>query len=181
MGGVVSGAEAAVAPGHVVCCMAPHAQHLCGTAGAILLPNLGLGRSPLTVQAPYCAGSGQSLTGSAGLALLLCVISAFTWRQPFILNGSTYHDFCVAVACAQVGFSGGLVVDYPHSTRAKKFFLVLMVGPSSYVPQAKGLDGAGGGKTACVGCCCLCSGLGRGVALGSSWWGQAAMCRRPRG
>jgi 18S rRNA (guanine1575-N7)-methyltransferase len=43
----------------------------------------------------------------------------------------------------QVGFSGGLVVDYPHSTRAKKFFLVLMVGPSSYVPQAKGIDGAG--------------------------------------
>jgi hypothetical protein len=42
-----------------------------------------------------------------------------------------------------VGFSGGLVVDYPHSTRAKKFFLVLMVGPSSYMPQAKGLDGAG--------------------------------------
>ena len=30
----------------------------------------------------------------------------------------------------QAGFSGGLVVDYPHSTRAKKFFLVLMVGPS---------------------------------------------------
>lgn len=28
----------------------------------------------------------------------------------------------------QVGFSGGLVVDFPHSTRAKKFFLVLMVG-----------------------------------------------------
>jgi hypothetical protein len=27
------------------------------------------------------------------------------------------------------------VVDYPHSTRAKKFFLVLMVGPSSYLPQ----------------------------------------------
>lgn len=27
----------------------------------------------------------------------------------------------------KVGFSGGLVVDYPHSTRAKKYFLVLMV------------------------------------------------------
>jgi 18S rRNA (guanine1575-N7)-methyltransferase len=40
-----------------------------------------------------------------------------------------------------VGFSGGLVVDYPHSTRAKKYFLVLMVGASSYVPQAKGLEG----------------------------------------
>lgn len=42
----------------------------------------------------------------------------------------------------QVGFSGGLVVDFPHSTRAKKYFLVLMVGTSTVVPQAKGLDGS---------------------------------------
>eukprot|EP00775_Hariotina_reticulata_P003794 gene3794-4052_t len=47
----------------------------------------------------------------------------------------------MVAAAMKVGFSGGLVVDYPHSTRAKKFFLVLMVGPSSYLPQAKGLDG----------------------------------------
>lgn len=37
----------------------------------------------------------------------------------------------------QVGFSGGLVVDYPHSTRAKKCFLVLMVGTGGYIPQGK--------------------------------------------
>jgi hypothetical protein len=42
------------------------------------------------------------------------------------------------------------VVDYPHSTRAKKFFLVLMVGPSMVsMPQVRGLD------------CCSCSGPGR--------------------
>ena len=28
----------------------------------------------------------------------------------------------------KVGFSGGVVVDYPHSTRAKKYYLCLMVG-----------------------------------------------------
>ncbi|KAF6253437.1 S-adenosyl-L-methionine-dependent methyltransferase [Scenedesmus sp. NREL 46B-D3] len=56
-------------------------------------------------------------------------------------ENSTQAEMMVAAAM-KVGFSGGLVVDYPHSTRAKKFFLVLMVGPSSYVPQAKGLDGA---------------------------------------
>lgn len=44
-------------------------------------------------------------------------------------------------AAMRAGFSGGLVVDFPHSTRAKKYFLVLMVGPSAAVPQAKGLDG----------------------------------------
>jgi 18S rRNA (guanine1575-N7)-methyltransferase len=31
----------------------------------------------------------------------------------------------------KVGFSGGLVVDYPHSTRAKKYYLCLMVGAQS--------------------------------------------------
>ena len=30
------------------------------------------------------------------------------------------------------GFTGGLVVDYPNSTKAKKFFLVLMTGKTIY-------------------------------------------------
>jgi len=45
-------------------------------------------------------------------------------------------------AAMKVGFTGGLVVDYPHSTRAKKYFLCLMVGQSSYVPRARGVDGS---------------------------------------
>ena len=45
-------------------------------------------------------------------------------------------------AAMKVGFSGGLVVDYPHSTRAKKVFLVLMVGAGgASIPQGK-TDGA---------------------------------------
>ncbi|EFJ51182.1 hypothetical protein VOLCADRAFT_103561 [Volvox carteri f. nagariensis] len=48
----------------------------------------------------------------------------------------------LVAAAMKVGFSGGLVVDYPHSTRAKKYFLVLMVGTSAATPQAKGLDGS---------------------------------------
>jgi 18S rRNA (guanine1575-N7)-methyltransferase len=41
------------------------------------------------------------------------------------------------------GFTGGLVVDYPNSTKAKKYFLVLMTGipEEGYkLPKAKGLD-----------------------------------------
>lgn len=34
----------------------------------------------------------------------------------------------LTTAALKVGFSGGLVVDFPNSTRAKKYFLVLMVG-----------------------------------------------------
>ncbi|KAG2482779.1 hypothetical protein HYH03_018318 [Edaphochlamys debaryana] len=47
----------------------------------------------------------------------------------------------LVAAAMKVGFSGGLVVDFPHSTRAKKYFLVLMVGTGGAVPAAKGLDG----------------------------------------
>jgi 18S rRNA (guanine1575-N7)-methyltransferase len=43
----------------------------------------------------------------------------------------------------QVGFSGGLVVDFPHSTRAKKYYLVLMVGQAAHLPNARGLNGEG--------------------------------------
>jgi 18S rRNA (guanine1575-N7)-methyltransferase len=41
----------------------------------------------------------------------------------------------------KAGFSGGLVVDFPHSTRAKKYFLVLMVGGGGPLPTPQGVDG----------------------------------------
>jgi 18S rRNA (guanine1575-N7)-methyltransferase len=43
------------------------------------------------------------------------------------------HERQVAFIFAQAkraGFDGGLVVDYPNSTRAKKFYLVLQAGPA---------------------------------------------------
>mmetsp|Transcript_24784 Transcript_24784/g.48185 ORF Transcript_24784/g.48185 Transcript_24784/m.48185 type:complete len:296 (+) Transcript_24784:124-1011(+) len=49
-------------------------------------------------------------------------------------------------ACAmRGGFGGGLVVDFPHSTKAKKYFLVLLAGPpdaSFSLPAAQGADDA---------------------------------------
>jgi 18S rRNA (guanine1575-N7)-methyltransferase len=38
----------------------------------------------------------------------------------------------------KVGFTGGLVIDYPHSTRAKKYYLCLMVGAphAAQLPKA---------------------------------------------
>jgi 18S rRNA (guanine1575-N7)-methyltransferase len=48
----------------------------------------------------------------------------------------------IASSALRCGFSGGLVVDFPNSTRAKKYFLVLMAGPTpSQLPRAQGLDG----------------------------------------
>lgn len=41
------------------------------------------------------------------------------------------------------GFTGGLVIDYPNSTKAKKFFLVLLTGGQQQMPKALGTEGAG--------------------------------------
>ncbi|XP_014277008.1 probable 18S rRNA (guanine-N(7))-methyltransferase [Halyomorpha halys] len=46
----------------------------------------------------------------------------------------------VTTQATKAGFFGGLVVDYPNSTKAKKYFLVLMVGSSSPLPQALGTE-----------------------------------------
>ena len=42
----------------------------------------------------------------------------------------------------KAGFTGGLVVDYPNSTKAKKYFLVLMTsgGAPQQMPKALGDD-----------------------------------------
>jgi len=40
----------------------------------------------------------------------------------------------------KAGFGGGLVVDYPNSSKAKKFFLVLMTGGNQKLPAALGTE-----------------------------------------
>lgn len=46
-------------------------------------------------------------------------------------------------AAMGAGFTGGVVVDYPNSTKAKKFYLVLFAGgSSSSLPKAKGISAA---------------------------------------
>lgn len=40
----------------------------------------------------------------------------------------------------KAGFYGGLVVDYPNSTKAKKYFLVLMTGGAAPLPPSLGTE-----------------------------------------
>ncbi|KAF4732493.1 Williams Beuren syndrome chromosome region 22 protein, partial [Perkinsus olseni] len=49
----------------------------------------------------------------------------------------------ITSAAMRSGFGGGLVVDFPHSSKAKKHFLVLYAGFNGAVPQ--GLTGTAGG------------------------------------
>lgn len=53
----------------------------------------------------------------------------------------------ITASAMRAGFGGGLVVDFPHSTRAKKYFLVLLAGPPDAgfaMPRGLGTDGAMG-------------------------------------
>lgn len=46
----------------------------------------------------------------------------------------------VTAQAMKAGFYGGVVVDYPNSTKAKKFFLVLMTGGNLPLPKGLGTE-----------------------------------------
>lgn len=47
----------------------------------------------------------------------------------------------ITTAAMRAGFSGGLVVDFPNSAKAKKYYLVLMVGQSAENVETRALTG----------------------------------------
>ncbi len=49
----------------------------------------------------------------------------------------------IAQAASKVGFAGGVVIDYPNSSKAKKYYLVLSFERAFKVPKAMGVDGEG--------------------------------------
>ncbi|XP_030328096.1 probable 18S rRNA (guanine-N(7))-methyltransferase isoform X2 [Strigops habroptila] len=60
---------------------------------------------------------------------------------------STLYTALLELITAQAmraGFTGGMVVDYPNSTKAKKFFLCLFVGASGTLPKGLGTECADG-------------------------------------
>ena len=53
------------------------------------------------------------------------------------------HAILISECAAKVGFAGGIVVDYPNSTKAKKHYLVLSFERSYMAPQGlTGMEGA---------------------------------------
>jgi len=56
---------------------------------------------------------------------------------------SSEHAILISECAAKVGFAGGIVVDYPNSTKAKKHYLVLSFERSDMAPQGlSGMEGA---------------------------------------
>jgi 18S rRNA (guanine1575-N7)-methyltransferase len=59
----------------------------------------------------------------------------------------------ITSSAMRAGFSGGLLVDYPNSAKAKKYFLVLTAGPPAKglsAPRPLGVDDGGRGNRAAV-------------------------------
>ncbi|XP_065587712.1 probable 18S rRNA (guanine-N(7))-methyltransferase isoform X1 [Cyrtonyx montezumae] len=50
----------------------------------------------------------------------------------------------ITAQAMRAGFTGGMVVDYPNSAKAKKFFLCLFVGASGILPKGLGTECADG-------------------------------------
>lgn len=48
----------------------------------------------------------------------------------------------ITTQATKAGFYGGVVVDFPNSTKAKKFYLVLMTGGPAVLPRALGVNDA---------------------------------------
>jgi len=44
----------------------------------------------------------------------------------------------ITTQAIKAGFFGGVIIDYPNSTKAKKMFLVLMTGGAAPLPKALG-------------------------------------------
>ena len=56
---------------------------------------------------------------------------------------SSEHAILISECAAKVGFAGGIVVDYPNSTKAKKHYLVLSFERGGKAPQGlTGMEGA---------------------------------------
>jgi len=72
-------------------------------------------------------------------ALLIPSIAGQSKQKDKTQKQSSDDQIQLITSIAQrAGFGGGLVVDYPNSNKAKKVFLVLIVGSSGQVPEGLG-------------------------------------------
>jgi len=63
-------------------------------------------------------------------------------RAVFQFYPETYDQIHLITSIARrAGFGGGIVIDYPNSKKARKVFLVLMVGSGRYASLGSGTNG----------------------------------------
>lgn len=70
---------------------------------------------------------------------------------PFLSPENSAQVLLITEAATRVGFQGGLVVDYPNSSKAKKYYLCLSFEHTYRVPRALTQEGGGGRAMTSVG------------------------------
>uniref|UniRef100_A0A3P8U7S7 18S rRNA (guanine-N(7))-methyltransferase n=1 Tax=Amphiprion percula TaxID=161767 RepID=A0A3P8U7S7_AMPPE len=79
----------------------------------------------------------------------------------------------ITTQAMRAGFSGGMVVDYPNSSKAKKFFLCLFAGVAGVLPKVRN-TGVGGG-------CRFKNMKGKSLKKGRDWILEKKERRRRQG
>lgn len=70
-------------------------------------------------------------------SLLACLTRQARCVFQFYPENSTEIEM-ITTQAMKAGFYGGVVIDYPNSTKAKKYYLVLMTGGVAQLPKALG-------------------------------------------
>jgi 18S rRNA (guanine1575-N7)-methyltransferase len=97
-----------------------------------------------------CLSRGSSFVAHLWPASPAEICRASKWAHCFDIGARAVFQFypdspdqvqLLTASAMRAGFTGGLVVDYPNSTKAKKYFLVLFAGtPAGQSQLPKGLD-----------------------------------------
>ncbi|KAL1123226.1 hypothetical protein AAG570_002313 [Ranatra chinensis] len=102
--------------------------------GGLVMGDLGQGL-------PFRAGAFDGAITKFFSGLFACLSRSARAVFQFYPENSDQIEL-VTCQAMKAGFFGGLVVDYPNSTKAKKIFLVLMTGGSVSLPKALGTENA---------------------------------------
>jgi len=84
--------------------------------------------------------------------VLIRLLPSFPSSLPSsLLSENSDQVLLITEAATRVGFQGGLVVDYPNSSKAKKYYLCLSFEHTYRVPRALTQEGGGGRAMTSVG------------------------------
>ena len=104
---------------------------------------------------PFVTASGTSkqyMCSRAPLFVLIRLLPSFpSSLSSSLLSENSDQVLLITEAATRVGFQGGLVVDYPNSSKAKKYYLCLSFEHTYRVPRALTQEGGGGRAMTSVG------------------------------
>ncbi|PIO30816.1 hypothetical protein AB205_0163490 [Aquarana catesbeiana] len=99
----------------------------------------------LHLKPSHKSARGADIMGSLDRRAVAHTTAGTQRRLLYVANATTLE--LVTAQAMRAGFTGGMVVDFPNSTKAKKFFLCLFAGVSGVLPKGLGEESAEQGVT----------------------------------